>query len=277
LYRRSGWSRIRVRIGIEREGGETIYRGDHLFGYHNGFMVHFGTPKRPAPNPEPGDPDFTLRKIQYVKHRLNDFERVNTAQGAPSDFCLRRLDRKVMFNLMHKGVLQRIADYVYRTFDNDTDRLIGANFLVHTPAFMTYAQTPSFVEDLYNPLSVLRHGTAQCGAFADVLEGIVRKLRMQGSRRCFTTHGLNMHCLDGEGHCIIVVHYRGKHIPLDPSIGRIFFNRDNTALASVEELVADPELVDRQTNMYSKYYPCAQNLSFSSPGRVIWPENAPAE
>ena len=240
-------------------------------------MVHYGKPRTPVANPARSDTEFTLKKIQYIRSVLPDFERKNTSEGYPSDYCIVSTDGKIVFNLMKKGVMQRIADYIYGKFNNDIDSLIGLNYLVHIPAFMTYAQTSSFVEDSYNPLSILRHNISMCGSSADVLQGLVEKLRMHNSKRCFTAVGLNMSCLNGEGHCIIVVNYKGKKIPLDPSIGRIIFNRDNSCLASIEEIVADPELVDRQINYYSHYYPSMENLSYGTYGKVVWPENAPAE
>ncbi len=271
------WSRFKIRIKIKDDNGNILYRGDYLAGYHNGLMVHFGKPRSPVKNPKQSDTDFTLKKIQYIKSVLPDFERKNTAEGAASDFCLVSTDGKVTFNLMKKGVMKRIADYIYARFDNDIDRLIGLNYLVNIPAFMTYAQTPSFVEDVYNPLSILRHNTAMCGSSADVLQGLVEKLRLNKSKKCFKATGLNMRCLNGEGHCIIVVHYKGKRLPLDPSIGRIIFNRDNSCLASLEEIISDPELVERQVNYYSHYYHSMEKLSFADYGRVVWPENAPEE
>jgi len=277
VYNDKEWSRIRIRIRIKDEFGNTLYSGDHLAGYHNGLMVHYGKPRTPVANPARSDTEFTLKKIQYIRSVLPDFERKNTSEGYPSDYCIVSTDGKIVFNLMKKGVMQRIADYIYGKFNNDIDRLIGLNYLVHIPAFMTYAQTSSFVEDSYNPLSILRHNISMCGSSADVLQGLVEKLRMHNSKRCFTAVGLNMSCLNGEGHCIIVVNYKGKKIPLDPSIGRIIFNRDNSCLASIEEIVADPELVDRQINYYSHYYPSMENLSYGTYGKVVWPENAPAE
>lgn len=78
------------------------------------------------------------------------------------------------------------------------------------------------------------------------------------------------------GHVIAVIHHKGKHVPLDPSIGRVFFKKDNKDLASIEDIIKDKGLIERVVNSYSRFFD-TKRLFFYGYCKIIWPEGASEE
>jgi len=254
------------------QDGKISYSGDFHASFKNGMELAYAQPAHSFKDPKPEDPDFYINKRRYIMSSLPLFERVNTAQGAPGDFCIRSADKKIMFNLMKPGVLKKIADFIHHRFHNDIDRLLGAVYLIHQPAFMNYVNISAFVEDNLTPLSILRFQNAQCGSYADVLLGVLEKLRIGSTKKCWTGHILGL-----SGHMIMAVHYKGQHVPLDAQVGCFFYKKGNKDLASIQDLIKDPWIADQAKNRYSRFFQDIKKLHLGYYGKVIWPENAPAE
>ena len=265
LYRldplEGGWLKIKVEI-LEQDG-KISYSGDFHASFKNGMELAYAQPAHSFKDPKPEDPDFYINKRRYIMSSLPLFERVNTAQGAPGDFCIRSADKKIMFNLMKPGVLKKIADFIHHRFHNDIDRLLGAVYLIHQPAFMNYVNISAFVEDNLTPLSILRFQNAQCGSYADVLLGVLEKLRIGSTKKCWTGHILGL-----SGHMIMAV---------DAQVGCFFYKKGNKDLASIQDLIKDPWIADQAKNRYSRFFQDIKKLHLGYYGKVIWPENAPAE
>jgi hypothetical protein len=268
-----GWEDQRLRLRLLDTGGRAFFEGWHLFGYKNGqkLVVQFPRGVR-APNPRPGAPDFMDKKRRYILSRLPRFERANTAQGAPSDFTIRSEDGRVAFNLMEAGILARIAKYLHDLFDEDNDRLVGATLFVHQRGVMVYSNIETQIVHLLNPLSILRFGSAQCCCHAAVLLGILEKMEIGDTGRRWTGHRIGC-----EGHVITVVHQDGRHVLLDPSVGRFYYLWDDRTLASPEDVAADLRLADRAGKHLRKYFEGMARFTYYGCCRGNWPAGAPRE
>ena len=268
-----GWEDQRLRLRILGSGRRTLYEGWYLFGYKNGqkLMVQFPRGKCPA-NPKPGERDFMDKKRRYIIGRLPRFERATTAQGAPSDFTIRSEDGRVVFNLMAPGALERIARYIHDLFDDENDRLLGANFFVHQPAGMVYSNIETQIVHQLTPLSILRFGSAQCCCHAAVLLGILEKMEINSTGKRYVGHRLGC-----EGHVITAVHQNGRHVMVDPSVGRFYYLWDDRTLATPEDVAADLALADRAGKHLRKYFEGTARFCYYGCGTGVWPPGAPRE
>lgn len=267
-----------LHLELAGANGEPIWNATYRFGRGQGWLLQIDD-RREGPevsNPDADDPDFMRKKRLYIIRRLPRFARKTTAQGAPSDFTLEAEDGSVLFDLMQPGALQRIADYIYSRYENDTDRLLGANFFVHQPAVMTYANSPTTLAGALSPLSILRLGAAQCCCFAAALAGVIEKMRCEETGKPYRATRVGV-----PGHVTTVVEFRGKRVHLDPSVGRFYYLRDNRTLASMEDLLADPALASRAGRHLEAFHKKASEdadaPTFYRPERGVWPQGAPAE
>jgi len=269
-----GWEDQRLRLRLLSANRKPVYEGWHLFGYKNGqkLMVSFPRKRTCPPNPEPGDPDFMDKKRRYIIGRLPRFERVTTAQGAPSDFTIRSEDGAVVFNLMEEGALANIARYIHDLYDNENDRLLGANFFVHQRAGMVYSNIETQIVHQLNPLSILRFGSAQCCCHAAALVGILNEMEIGDTGRRYTSHRVGC-----EGHVVAVVHLKGRHALLDPSVGRFYYLWDDRTLATPEDVAADLALADRAGKHLRKYFEGTARFTYYGCGVGNWPTGAPRE
>jgi hypothetical protein len=256
-----------------------LWRSTYRFGRGQvGWLLQIDDRREgpPVSNPDPGDPAFMQKKRSYIVRRLPRFVRKTTAQGAPSDFTIEASDGSVRFDLMKAGALQRMADYIYSSYDNDVDRLLGATLFIHQTAVMTYANTSSAVVGSLGPLSVIRFGSAQCCCFAAALLGLLEKMKCEESGRPYRGTRVGI-----PGHVTTVVEFRGKLVHLDPSVGRFYFLRDNKTLASMDELLQDPTLAGRASPYLEVFHRKASTEPdtpmYYRPDRGIWPAGAPEE
>lgn len=256
-----------------------LWRSTYRFGRGQvGWLLQIDDRREgpPVSNPDPGDPAFMQKKRSYIVRRLPRFVRKTTAQGAPSDFTIEASDGSVRFDLMKAGALQRMADYIYSSYDNDVDRLLGATMFIHQTAVMTYANTSSAVVGSLGPLSVIRFGSAQCCCFAAALLGLLEKMKCEESGRPYRGTRVGI-----PGHVTTVVEFRGKLVHLDPSVGRFYFLRDNKTLASMDELLQDPTLAGRASPYLEVFHRKASTEPdtpmYYRPDRGIWPAGAPEE
>ena len=262
-----------------RCGAQSVWKAVYRFGRGQvGWLLQIDDRREgpDAKNPAPGDPEFMAKKRRYIIRRLPRFLRKTTAQGAPSDFTLEAADGSVRFDLMRPGALTEMARYIYSRYDNDIDRLLGANFFIHQTAVMTYANAPSGLVDGLNPLSVIRFGSGECCCFASALAGLAGKMNCEETGRTYRAARVGV-----PGHVTTVVEFRGKRVHLDPSVGRFYFLRDNLSLASMEELLADPALAARAGKYLEDFHrKAAQSPDtpyFQRPGAGVWPPGAPEE
>lgn len=266
-----------LHLELSDAAGEPLWSASYRFGRGQGILLQLDDRREsPAPNPLPGDPQFMQKKRRFILCTLPRFARKTTAQGAPSDFTLAAEDGSVSFDLMKPGALQRIADWLYARFDNDTDRLLGANFFVHQTAVMTYANVPTSLSTQLSSLSILRFGSGQCCAFAAALVGLVEKMKCEATGKPYRATRVGI-----PGHITTVVEFGGKWVHLDPSVGRFYYLRDDRTLASMEDILADPTLAARAGKYLEEFHrkgsEAPDNPTFYRPELGVWPPGAPME
>jgi hypothetical protein len=271
------WQQLELKLSDNTRN--IFWQARYLFGRGwPGWLLQIDDRREgpPAENPDASDPDFMAKKRTYIIRRLPRFLRKTTAQGAHSDFTLEASDGSVQFDLMKAGALQRIADYIYARYDTDVDRLLGATYFIHQTAVMTYANAPSELVSSLGALSILRFGSAQCCCSAAALVGLLEKMKCDASGRPYRGTRVGI-----PGHVTTVVEFQGKRVHLDPSVGRFYFLRDNCTLASMEELLAEPELARRAGAHLEEFHRTAAQSPgmpvFYRPDCGIWPPGAPAE
>lgn len=193
------------------------------------------------PNPSSDDPDFLCKKAEFIAGRQHGLVRRNTAQGAPSDFTLASVDGTIQFNLMKPGVMDEIAGYVNRAYDNEADRLLGMMFLIGQQSVMraNVVYDPGATHRL-DPLSVLRLGSGYCGHMASAFAAALNCMEIGHSGRRHRAR-----CFGIGGHALVFVEYRDDYAVLDSMHCCLFYKLDNTDLATLKEIRREPEILRR--------------------------------
>ncbi len=273
-----------LKIDVKDAAGRRRWHGSYEFGWEQGTLpllyLHRGECDSPPANPNPEDPDFLIKKAQYIAARQHRFHRRTTADGMPSDFTIASSDGAVLFNLMEEQCLDSIANYVHATYDNDTDRLLGMMFLIGQHAFMRAhpAYDPNTSGRL-ETLSLLRFGSGWCGHMARVMAVILNRMEVghSGSRhraRCF---GIG-------GHGLVLVEYRDDYAILDSKHLTLYYRLDNSDMATLSELRRFPEIGRRAypsqmpalMTFDASHIPAYQPDTLDGTG-LIHPQGAPPE
>lgn len=233
-------------IEVKRAADDVVeWRGGYDFGWEAGSLplhyLHLGETADPPPDPDPDDPAFLRKKAEFICGRQPRFRRVNTAQGAPSDFTLQSADDRIQFNLMEAGVTDRMARYLHSLYATDADRLLGMMFFMAQPCMMRAhtAYDPDAAHRL-NPLSKLRFGSGYCGHMVRVLTPLVNRMPCKGSGNYHQAHSAMI-----GGHVMTMVNYRDDYVLLDPKHCCMLYRLDNSDLATLAEIRREPEIVRR--------------------------------
>ena len=271
------WKYHALQLSLSDQSGARVWAAAYRVCYETGWMLHLDDRREgpPAPNPAASDPEFLCKKRAYIIRRVPKFERVTTAQGAPSDFTLKAADGSEQFDLMRAGALKRMAGYVYSRYDNDLDRLLGASMFLHQHALIRYAHVPSCLASRMSPLSIIRLGNAMCGNQNEALCGLLEKMICAATGKPYRTRTVTYHA-----HVVTVAEFGGKWVQLDASLGRFYFLPGNTVLASMEELIADPALAARESPYIEEMLRKSQGTDLPFYGHTecgVWPPGAPAE
>jgi hypothetical protein len=266
----------------ERASGQVLWRGAYDFGWEDGSLpltyLYRGETEGGVLNPHPADPDFLIRKAEYIAGRQHRLYRRNTMQGAPSDFTLESADGSVRFNLMDPACIKAMAAYVHDCYENDSDRLAGLMFFAGQQAVMRAhtAYDPGASARL-ETLSLLRFGSGYCGHQARVLSAILDAMEIGNTG----THHRSYRFGIG-GHAVVFVEHRGDYAILDCKHVTLYYRLDNTDLATVKELRAEPEIGRRA---YPYYMPAlmtfkTEHIAAHVPSKLdgngfLFPEGAP--
>ncbi len=244
--------------------GKRIYNADYMLGYSNGIKLVYGFPGKSAAEPSPDAPDFADRKRLYIMSRLPVFQRKN-----PGSLII---SPEASFDLNDPKIFPKLAALVSGIFKDETDRLLGCTMLLHQPAFLTYANFPSW-SGFLEPSSLLRQQLTDCSGFAEVLAELVSHLKIPGGGR-YKTLPLSLHGEFGgkpSGHVITLAKYGGTTIPLDSCTGTFFYSRGNGKLASLDELLNDLTLAERGGRNFSVLFSGVKHFYYGSKGKILWP------
>lgn len=238
------WRRQDIVFALD-EGGQRTYKAQFAAGHnprHGGaclILKHgvrwFDSP--PPRNPDPGTPDFPAAKRRYVLWHLPDFPEPGWWGGPQRDWILRDRRSPLEVNLLADDAFEQLGDAVAERFGTDADRVVAATMLVHR--LMIYSPTGRNFAQFLNPIGALRQAATICSGFTCVAHGLFSALpRMDGGRGYESLYAAAHH------HTIISVKVDGLWTLVDPTLGAFHYTRDHLRLASVEELVADPELAE---------------------------------
>jgi hypothetical protein len=234
----------------ERATGQVQWQAAYDFGWEDGSLpltyLYREETDRPVPKPAPAEPEFLVRKAEYIASRQHRFHRRNTLQGAPSDFTLESSDGSVRFNLMDPACIKAMAAYVHACYDNEADRLAGMMFFAGQQAMMRAhtAYDPGASHRL-ETLSLLRFGSGYCGHQARVLATLLNAME---AGQTGVTH--RSYCFGIGGHAVVFVEYRGDYAILDCKHVTLYYRLDNADLATLKELRAEPEIARRANPHY---------------------------
>jgi hypothetical protein len=191
--------------------------------------------KLPA-NPRPSDPFFQVKKRRYILSRLPDFPEMGWWGGPAGDWILRdRRGSRVKFNLLSDRILEELGDMIAGLFPTDEERVIASTLLTHR--MVIYSVYGSTLQCLLSPLGSLRHGVTICSGYTCVEHGILSGIpRTDGQRgyRSWYTCAYN--------HTILRVELPEYCTLVDPTLGGFHYTRDNSRLATEEELSRNPAL-----------------------------------
>ena len=225
---------------------QPAWRGSLILGFEAGtlplrYRYREDLDGQAPPNPSPDDPEFLCKKAEFIAGRQHHLVRRNTAQGAPSDFTLASVDGTIQFNLMQPGVMDAMAAYVHRAYDNDADRLVGLMFLIGQQAVMcaNAVYDPGTTHRL-DPLSVLRLGSGYCGHMAAAFAAVLNRMEIGHSGRRHRAR-----CFGMGGHAVVFAEYRGDYAVLDSKNCCLYYTLDNADLATLQEIRREPEIVRR--------------------------------
>ncbi|GEM_PF-6018470 len=262
-YAYSNYQKVSLEL-FDRKGN-MVYNAEYMLGYSNGIRLVYGCSGKDLPAPSTDAPDFTDRKRLYIMSRLPVFQRKN-AGG------FKIVSPEASFDLNDPKIFQKLASLVSGIFKDETDRLLGCTMLLHQPALLNYANLPSWSGYL-EPASLLRQGITDCGGFAEVLAELVSRLKTPGGGR-YKAMPLSLYGEFGgkpSGHVVTLVENGGRKFPLDSSTGTFFYSGDNRKLASLEEILKDPDLAEKGGRNFSVLFSGVKNFFFGSKGRILWP------
>jgi hypothetical protein len=256
---------------IDRASGKVFHQSQFQIGRNSwvcaGDRYEWDAPQ---PNPAPGDENFVDKKRNYITSRLPRFDRVTTAQGAPSDFCLESVDGKVRFNLMQPDVCARIARFVESKFDTDNDRMAAASMLIHQRVFAMHCNELTSTHHNMSPESAMRNNGGHCFSRALSLAGVLSEMQYVGTNRKY--HARICFVL---GHVICAIVENDNVYYFDPTLGSFYYRHDNKAFATREEMAADLSICERWVLGRNNNFSHPQTHVLAPVGNVRWPAGAP--
>ena len=240
------WHRQDIELTV-REGARLLYRALFSAGHnpvHGGacmILKHgvrwFDGP--PPQDPSPADPDFARKKRRYILSRLPDFPEMGWWGGPRGDWILRdRRGSGIAFNLLSNRILEELGDMIAERFTTDDERVIAAALLAHRLVIYSYAGCR--VQASLSPLASLRYGATICSGYTCVAAGI-----LGGTPRADGKRGYRGYWTNAYNHTILTVELPKYRTLVDPTLGAFHYIRDNSRLATEEELFNDPTLSRR--------------------------------
>ena len=244
---RAKWSNdvlltARLRLTVTQDGGRVLWRGEYPFGFDAGIIVRerYGPCGRTLPErPEPHDPDFVRAFRRYVLARLPDYRPRTTRDGAPSDFYLADSEGKADLDLADPGWLGQVAEMLTDRFGRWDDALCAAAMWIYHPAITRHSSSWSRVSNRATMETLPRLGGCFCGDTARLGAAVAEQIgRLTGEALRAWSLGLRGHL------CTLVATPAGR-VVIDGMTGLWFHTLDNARLATLEEMRAERQIVER--------------------------------
>jgi len=220
----------------------VLWRGEYPFGFDAGIIVRerYGPGGRAVPErPEPHDPDFVRAFRRYVLARLPDYRPRTTRDGAPSDFYLADSEGKADLDLADPGWLGQVAEMLTDRFGRWDDALCAAAMWIYHPAITRHSSSWSRVSNRATMETLPRLGGCFCGDTARLGAAVAEQIgRLTGEALRAWSLGLRGHL------CTLVATPAGR-VVIDGMTGLWFHTLDNARLATLEEMRAERQIVER--------------------------------
>lgn len=263
----------------DRKTGEVHYAGSYPFSYKEFVKSHDAYGKLDGyPHPQTDDPEFMVKKHQWVVSRIPKFERVQNSENR-GDCSLVSADGRYRFNLMESGILNKMTAMVEEIFETEYDRLAGITMFLHQRSVTRhsgdYGKPPAGT-----PLSIIRFGGGICGYRSPALSGLVTRMNSPRTGQPYFARIIEL-----SGHTIVGVTDSESQpdeecMILDPDLGMFFYTADNQRLATLADMRADKSLAYRlhYNNFrygYEMYHDpnCQHSHDYWLTG--TWPQGAP--
>jgi len=269
------WHRQDIELTV-REGERLIYRAIFSAGHnpmHGGACmilkhgVRWFNGQAPQ-DPSPSDPDFARKKRRYILSRLPDFPEMGWWGGPLGDWILRdRRGSDITFNLLSNRILEELGDMIAECFPTDDERVIAATLLAHR--MVIYSYVGCRVQVLLSPLASLRYGATICSGYTCVATGI-----LEGTPRTDGKRGYHGYWTNGYNHTFLTVELPKYRTMVDPTLGGFHYIRDNSRLATEEELFNDPTLSRRTLDGNDRDYGTESTRDICWYGYLSYPPSA---
>ncbi len=231
-----------LRIAVTDAQGAALWTGSYPFGFDWGIVVRerYGPRGRELPaRPRPSDPAFVEKFRRYVLARLPDYRAATTREGAASDFHLIDPAGEADLDLSASDWPERLAAMLAERFDRWDDALAAVAMWIYHPLVTRHSSIWSRVSGQVSVESIPRLGGCFCGDTARLGAMLAERL---GQRLGVPLRGYAMGL---RGHLATLVDSPAGRVVIDGMIGLWFHALDNTRLATLDEMRADPGIVDR--------------------------------
>lgn len=228
-------------------------------GWKRGFPGRFRCGHGVLGTGSPAGTSPFLEKADGLLRRLPAFERRAGGVLVVADEC--------EIDLMKPGAVGGLVRIAAERFEGRDDRLAALTLMVNDPA--VFISSAALESRTRLPEGILASGGGMCRAASVLLAGLVSGL--PGEEPACLIHvgspgpdsGLPSHYFAG-------ARRDGRVVPLDAELGRFFLNGGG-ALASLDEIVADPALAEASGSGLSAWFkqPAASTLSLRA-GPVYW-------
>ncbi|HUT37374.1 MAG TPA: hypothetical protein VNE39_28080 [Planctomycetota bacterium] len=231
-----------LRLTVRDRGGAALWSGQYPFGFDCGVIVRerYGPrgarlPERPAASAH----DFIGRHRAYILARLPDYRRRTTREGAPSDFTLEDATGGEHLDLMAPDALGRVAALLAQRFGDWQDALAAAALWAYHPCVTRHSATWAPVANQAAVGAVPRLGGCFCADVARLVAALADEI---GERLGVPLRG---YTLGLRGHLATLVETPLGRVVLDGMLGHWYPTLDNARLATLDEMRASAEIVQR--------------------------------
>ncbi|HUU29139.1 MAG TPA: hypothetical protein VM123_15135 [archaeon] len=225
--------------------------GSYEFGWKGGLLLtHRPGMRGNAGKPGAGENDYYWKFCRCLLARLPVLSR--------SDDGLSLVGESIRVDLRANDALSALASILSERFETDEERLAGAALLLCQEGVMVSSRTGELLSHPLGGLGILRVGAAFCNSYAELLRDLVNLMR-DSSGQPFKACVVNykdgpVNTFGWPHHWVAGVAYRGGITLLDAELGVFFVNPKTGRLATLQELLRNPELAEYTSHGLSEYF-----------------------
>jgi hypothetical protein len=269
-----------LRLRLVDASGNLLWAAEYPFGFDHGIIVReqFGANGGTrAERPDPSAPDFLDKFRAFILSGLPDYRLRTTREGAASDFVLADPEGADDIDLSAADSLRRVAEVLSGRFPDWQDALCAAAMWIHHPQVTTHSSTWSRVSNVSSVETIPRLAGCFCGDTARLGAALAEQI---GVCLDVPLKGLSMGL---RGHLCSLVETPIGRVVIDGMLGLWFHTRDNTRLATLEEMRLEKEIAERvwyapRAHGHEFFYGTDNQLIRPwKSGPLVWPSENLAE